>query len=186
MRTIFHTNGAISPEPLRAILQHVDAVTVDLKAFTADFFYGTSFSLLEPVLKTLEVIKEEGVWFEIVNLIIPTLNDDARNIREMCGWIRNNLGADVPVHFSRFFPAYKLVNLYPTPIDTLEEARKIALDVGINYVTIGNVPGHEANSTYCSECGKRIIQRTHFTVLANNVEDGACKFCGHSIPGIWS
>lgn len=185
LKTLFHTNGAINPEPLRAILKHMDAVCVDLKAFTAEFFRGTSFSELDPVLNTLKIIKEEGVWFEIVNLVIPTLNDNMDNIREMCLWIRDNLGKDVPVHFNRFFPAYKLTRLPPTPIETLEQARAIALEVGLRYVTIGNAPGHKANSTFCPECGETLIKRVHFKVLANHIENGKCKFCGHNIPGVW-
>lgn len=185
LRTIIHTNGAINPEPLRALLKHLDAVCVDLKGFTAEFFRETSFSKLEPVLTTLKILKEEGVWFEIVHLTIPTLNDDPEKIREMCVWIRDNLGRDVPLHFSRFFPAYKLKKIPPTPIETLEQARAIALEVGLNYVTIGNVPGHEANSTFCPECGKTVIKRIHFNVLANHIENNKCKFCGHQIAGVW-
>ncbi|MBT9170031.1 MAG: hypothetical protein DDT18_00369 [Actinobacteria bacterium] len=137
------------------------------------------------MLTTLKIIKEEGVWFEITNLVIPTLNDDMGKIREMCIWVRDNLGKDVPLHFSRFFPAYKLTRLPPTPIETLEQARAIALEVGLEYVTIGNVPGHEANSTFCPNCGETLIKRVHFSVLANHIEGGKCKFCGHPIPGVW-
>jgi pyruvate formate lyase activating enzyme len=185
LRVIFHTNGAMNPEPLRELLKYVDAVTVDLKAFTAEFYKETSLSKLEPVLNTLKVIKEEGVWLEIVNLIIPTLNDNMSDIREMCIWIRENLGEDVPMHFTRFFPAYKLTMLPPTPIETLEEARRICLEVGMKYVTIGNVPGHEANSLYCPGCKERLIHRAHFTVIKNKIEDGRCPFCGYEIPGVW-
>jgi pyruvate formate lyase activating enzyme len=185
LKTYFHTNGAINPEPLRALLEHLDAVCVDLKAFTAEFYEVTSFSELSPVLTTLKTIKEAGVWFEITNLVIPTLNDDMEKIREMCIWIRDNLGKGVPLHFSRFFPAYKLTRLPPTPIETLEKAREIALEVGLEYVTIGNVPGHEANSTFCPQCGETLIERVHFEVLANHIENGRCQFCGHPIPGVW-
>lgn len=185
LRVVFHTNGAMNSEPLRELLKYVDAVTVDLKAFTAEFYKVTSFSKLEPVLNTLKILKEEGVWFEIVNLVIPTQNDDMENIREMCIWIKDNLGGDVPVHFSRFSPAYKLTMLPPTPVETLEDARKICLDSGMNYVNIGNVPGHEANSLFCPKCGKKLIHRIHFTVLGNNLKDGKCPSCGHEIPGVW-
>lgn len=185
IKTYFHTNGGIKPEPLRELLEYLDAVCVDLKGFTAEFFAQTSFSELGPVLTTLKTIKESGVWFEITCLIIPTMNDDPEKIREMCQWIRDNLGAEVPVHFSRFFPAYRLTRLPPTPIETLETARSIALEEGLKYVTIGNVPGHEANSTFCPQCGKILIKRIHFTVLQNNMEDGRCRFCGNQIPGVW-
>ena len=185
LRTLFHTNGAINPEPLRALLRHMDAVCVDLKAFTADFYQQTSFSELKPVLTALQIIKEEGVWLEITNLIIPTLNDDLDAIGEMASWIRDRLGTDVPVHFSRFRPAYKLTRLPPTPIETLEQAAEIASRAGLEYVTIGNVPGHDANSTFCPECGRILIHRVHYQVISNWIEDGACPSCGRQIPGIW-
>jgi len=185
LKVQFHTNGGMSPEPLRELLKYTDGVVVDLKAFTAEFYRGIAFAEMEPVLNTLKIIREKGVWLEIVNLIIPTLNDDMENIREMCLWIRDNLGTDVPLHFTRFFPAFRLTRMPPTPIVTLEQARAIALEVGLEFVTIGNVPGHEANSTFCPECGEILIKRVHFSVLANHIEDGECKFCGRQIPGVW-
>jgi len=183
--TYFHTNGALNPEPLRELLKHMDAVCVDLKGFTPEFYKETSNSELEPVLSTLKTIREEGVHLEIVNLVIPTLNDDPKDIEKMCYWIRDNLGDDVPLHFSRFFPTYKLLKLPPTPIETLEKARQIALDAGLKYVTIGNVPGHEANSTFCPQCGQILIKRVHFNVISNHIKEGRCPFCGCQIPGIW-
>jgi len=131
------------------------------------------------------VIKEEGVWLEIVNLIVPTINDSPSDIKKMCEWIKNNLGEDVPLHFSRFFPSYKLTSLYPTPVETLERAYRIAKEVGLNYVTLGNLPGHKYNSTFCPKCGRILIKRIHFQVLENNLIKGRCKFCGEKIPGVW-
>jgi len=183
--TYFHTNGALNPEPLRELLKHMDAVCVDLKGFTPEFYQETSNSELEPVLSTLKIIKEEGVHLEIVNLVIPTLNDNPKDIEDMCHWLRDNLGEEVPLHFSRFFPTYKLLKLPPTPIETLEKAREIALDAGLNYVYIGNVPGHVANSTFCPQCGQTLIWRAHFSVISNQMKEGRCPFCDHQIPGIW-
>jgi pyruvate formate lyase activating enzyme len=120
-----------------------------------------------------------------VNLVIPTLNDNLDDIRRMCVWIRENLGAEVPLHFTRFFPAYKLTSLPPTPVATLEAAVRIADEEGLRYVYIGNVPGHERNSTFCPECGERVIHRIHCNVLSMDVERGKCRFCEHEIPGIW-
>jgi len=185
IRTYFHTNGGINPEPLKALLEYMDAVMVDLKGFTAEFFKETSLSELEPVLDTLTIVRESDVWFEITCLIIPTLNDDMDKIEEMCRWIKENLGADVPVQFSRFFPDYKLTKLPPTPVETLEKAQEVALGVGLRYVTIGNVPGHEANSTFCPHCGEVVIKRVNFTVVENNLENGRCRFCGYVVPGVW-
>ncbi len=182
---LFHTNGSISPEPLRQLLKYMDGVTVDLKGFTEEFYEEILSAQLEPVLKTLKIIKEEGVHMEIVNLIIPTLNDDPEEIRKMCEWIKENLGADIPLHFSRFMPAYRLTHLPATPVRTLEMAIEIAHDVGLNFVYIGNVPGHKYNSTFCPQCKKRLIHRTHFVVLDNNLKNGKCPSCKYEIPGIW-
>ncbi len=183
--TLFHTNGGISPEPLRKLLKHMDGVVVDLKGFTEEFYREILSAELEPVLETLKIIREEGVHLEIVNLIIPTLNDDPDKIKEMCIWIRDNLGKDVPLHFTRFSPAYRLTHLPFTPNRTLEMAVKIAHEVGLKYVYIGNVPGHKYNSTFCPNCKKRLIHRIHFTVLSNNIEEGKCRFCKYEIPGVW-
>jgi pyruvate formate lyase activating enzyme len=185
LRTLFHTNGGINEEPLAALLEHMDAVTVDLKAFTSEFYRVVSSSELEPVLRTLQQIHRSGVHLEIVNLVVTTLNDDLDDIRRMCQWIRDTLSAEVPLHFTRFFPAHQLTSLPPTPVDTLEDAALIADQEGLQYVYIGNCPGHERNSTFCPECGKEIVGRTHFAVLSLDVEEGRCRFCGHRIPGIW-
>jgi pyruvate formate lyase activating enzyme len=113
------------------------------------------------------------------------MNDNMATIKEMCGWIVENLGPDVPIHFNRFSPAYKMKHLPPTPLTTLEEAGKIAAEAGIRYIYIGNAPGHEFNSTYCPECKKKIISRTHFAVHRVDITKGKCSFCGYQIPGIW-
>jgi len=182
---LFHTNGGIAPEPLRAILQHMDGVVVDLKAFCDDVYRDIFGGELAPVLETLKIIREEGVWLEIVNLVIPTVNDCLEEIRAMSEWILEHLGPDVPLHFSRFMPAFRLTHLPRTPIETLEEAHRIAREVGINFVTIGNVPGHRYNSTFCPDTGKRLIHRTHFTVIYNRIVDGRSPFSGRPVPGIW-
>ncbi|MBU2446429.1 MAG: AmmeMemoRadiSam system radical SAM enzyme [Bacteroidetes bacterium] len=183
--TIFHTNGGMQPEPMRQLLKNMAGVTVDLKGFTADFYKDVSFANMKPVLETLKLIKKENVWLEIVNLIIPTLNDNFDNIKQMCTWIVENLGKDVPVHFNRFSPAYKMKHLNPTPISSLERARKMAIEAGIKFVYIGNAPGHKHNSTYCPNCDERLIHRTHFSVHDVRIKKGKCEFCGYSIPGIW-
>lgn len=191
LRTTFHSNGAMNPEPLRELLKYIDAATIDLKSFSNDFYrYVTEQPVqsplpLESVLGNLKIIKEEGVWLEIVNLVIPTLNDDMEEVRDMCIWITENLGGDVPLHFTRFFPACKLTKLPPTPIETLMEARVIAVDVGLKFVYIGNVPGISGEDLFCPQCGQLLIDRLQFYVLSNNLEMGRCKFCGCKIPGIW-
>ncbi len=186
LRVLYHTNGSINSEPLFALLKYMDAVTVDLKGFSEKFYREVSSSELAPVLETLKNIKKTKVHLEVVNLVIPTLNDDLKMIRQMCQWIGKNLGKDVPLHFNRFFPAYKLTKLPPTPIETLEKAREIGREEGLRYIYVGNAPGHKYNSTFCPGCQKRLIQRIHFKVLENHIVGGKCKFCGHPIPGIWS
>ncbi|HUU49737.1 MAG TPA: AmmeMemoRadiSam system radical SAM enzyme [Nitrospinota bacterium] len=184
LRILWHSNGSMNPEPLRKLLRVTDAATIDLKGFTKKAYQNSSADL-EPVLRTLKIIKYEGKWLEIVNLVVPTINDDPKDLRRMCEWIREEIGVETPLHFSRFFPNYKLTHLDPTPIQTLEMAHGIAVDVGMNYVTIGNVPGHKLNSTFCPKCKERLIHRIHFEVLKNNVVNGRCRFCDHRIPGIW-
>lgn len=185
LRILWHSNGTLNPESLRELLKYSDAVTIDLKGFTDEFYRKASSAQLQPVLRTLKIIKEEGVWLEIVNLVIPTLNDDPQDIRKMCEWIKENLGPDVPLHFSRFYPSYRLTDLPLTPVSTLENAYSIAQEVGLHYASIGNVPGHKYNSTFCPNCKKLLIKRIHFAVLSNDIKEGNCKYCGHKIPGIW-
>ena len=185
LNILFHSNGSMNPGPLRELLKYTDAVTIDLKGFTEEFYKNTSSAALAPVQRTLKVIKAEKKWLEIVNLVIPGLNDKPDDIKRMCLWIKEHLGDDVPLHFSRFFPNYRLTNISATPVNTLEKAHQIAGAAGLKYVTIGNVPGHKYNSTFCPRCQKRIIHRTHFQVIENHVADGQCKFCGYSISGIW-
>jgi pyruvate formate lyase activating enzyme len=185
LMTSIVSNGFINQEPLREILQVMDAVNIDLKGFSNDFYRYISSGELEPVLNTLKMVREEKVYLEIVNLIVPTINDDPDIITQMCGWVRKNLGDDVPLHFTRYFPNYRLTDIPPTPVKTLELALAIARDAGLKYVYIGNVPGHDADNTFCANCEKLLVRRYHFDVLENNVNDGSCKFCGESIPGIW-
>ncbi len=183
---LYHTNGLINEEPLLSLLEHMNAVTVDLKAFNDTFYREVCSSRLNPVLNTLINIRKAGKHLEIVNLMIPSLNDNSDDVRKMCRWIVQNLGENTPLHFSRFFPSYKLQNLPPTPIETLEKAYEIAREEGIHFVTIGNVPGHEYNSTFCPRCRKKIIHRVHFEVRKNHVIDGKCNFCQYPIAGIWN
>lgn len=179
------SNGFINKKPLVDLCKHLTAVKIDLKAFTERFYSETCSGELRPVLDTLEVLKKINIWYEIVVLIVPTLNDSEEEITKMSRWIKDRLGADVPVHFSRFYPTYKIKNLPPTPIRTLERARKTGLDMGLNYVYIGNVPGHEGENTYCPRCKNLIIKRIGYTVLKTDIEGGRCKYCQNPISGIW-
>jgi len=185
LRSTVVSNGYINPEPLRELCQTVDAIKVDLKAFTSGFYERICGGTLGPVLQTLRVVREEGVHLEIVNLVVPTLNDAEGSQREMARWIVKNLGPDVPLHFNRFYPQYQLTGLPSTPLETLERARSVATDEGLHYVYIGNVGRHPAESTYCPSCGQLVIQRRGVAVLAKRIGEGKCSFCGAPIPGIW-
>jgi len=186
LKTIMITAGYINPEPLRELCQYMDAIKIDLKGFTNEFYQKVCRATLQPVLDSIKVVKEEGVWLEIVNLVIPTFNDKSSEIKAMCKWIVENVSPDVPVHFSRFWHSYKLENMETTPVRTLESAFSIATAAGLNYVYIGNVPGHPKGNTYCPHCGKLLIERIGFLAISqNNIVNGKCRYCHERIPGVW-
>jgi pyruvate formate lyase activating enzyme len=185
LRNVYHSNGFINEEPLRELCRYLDAADIDLKGFTEEYYRDMTTGSLAPVLRTLKTLREEGVHLEITTLVVPGRNDDPADLSAMCRWIHDNLGADTPLHFSRFHPEHKLLNLPPTPVETLETARRIALDSGLKYVYIGNVPGHEGNSTYCPVCGSTVIRRIGYSVDPSGLADGACAHCGAPIAGVW-
>jgi pyruvate formate lyase activating enzyme len=185
IRNVAVSNGFIQPEPLKDLCKVLDAYKVDLKAFSDSYYEKIVGGQLAPVLQTLQTLRQEGVWTEIVYLIVPTLNDSDGEIRDMCAWVRQELGPDVPVHFSRFYPQYKLRNLPPTPIPTLEKAWQIGRDAGLHYVYMGNVPGHPGENTVCPVCGEKVISRIGYRVTKVQLKDGHCGHCGHPIPGVW-
>jgi len=183
---VFHSNGFINLKPLRDLLPYIGAACVDLKGFSDRYYREVTGGWLNPVLKTLKEIHSHGVHLEIVNLVVPGKNDDEDLIREMCLWIRDELSPSVPLHFTRFFPMYRLRNLPPTPVKTLERAREIALEVGLHYVYLGNVPGHPAENTYCPRCGRLLIERKGFFVTRFELKEGRCPRCQRKIEGIWT
>jgi pyruvate formate lyase activating enzyme len=185
VRTAVITGGHINPEPMEELTKVVDAIKVDLKAFSQDFYTNYVRGELQPVLEAIKIVHKSSAWLELVYLVIPTLNDSSDEIRKMCQWIMKEIGPDVPLHFSRFVPMYLLKNLPPTPVSTLEKVRKIALEEGINYVYIGNVPGHSAESTYCPNCKKIVIERRGYSIGKIALKGGRCKYCNNPIPGIW-
>ena len=179
------TNGYIQEKPLKEVLPLLRAVKVDLKSFREKFYREQLRGKLEPVLKALEIIRGADVWLEIVVLLIPTLNDSEAEVRDLSRWVKSNLGADVPVHFTRFHPTYRLTDLPPTPVKTLERAWKIARAEGLNYVYLGNLPTHPGENTYCPGCGEVLIRRLGFKILENRLTQGACPDCERKIPGVW-
>ncbi len=187
IRNMYHSNGSLNPEPAEELAKYLDGANIDLKGFTQEFYSKVSEGYLDTVLNTLKILKKNNVWVEITNLIVPTLNDDLDKIKEMSIWVKENLGPDTPIHFSRFHPQYKLRNLHSTPVSTLEKAREIAMGIGLNYIYVGNVPGHVAESTYCPKCKKAVILRRGYTVLEINIDNqGRCKHCSNPIAGVWS
>ena len=185
IKSVVVSNGYIEPEPLAVLCSSVDAIKIDLKAFEDGYYRKICGARLDPVLRSLVDIRSRDVWLEIVYLMVPTLNDDAETISRMASWIRSELGPDVPVHFSRFHPAYRLPDLPPTPTSSLEEARDRCLDAGLNYVYIGNVAGHEADSTYCFSCSEKIIERFGYRIDSIKMDGNRCRHCGTVQPGIW-
>jgi pyruvate formate lyase activating enzyme len=183
--SVMISNGYIKKEPLIKLCKELNAVKIDFKAFTEKFYKETCSGELKPVLDTLLTLKEIGIWFEMVVLIVPTLNDSEKELRDMCSWINDNLGPDVPIHFSRFHSTYKIKNLPPTPVKTLEKARNIAIESGLNFAYTGNVPGHPGESTYCPGCKKIVIKRVGYTILQNSLNGNECGNCKHPIPGVW-
>ncbi len=178
--------GYINPEPLRRLCKHTDAANIDLKSFSDEIYEMLNAGTLQPVLDSLKILRDEGVWLEITNLVVPTWTDDFDMIRRMCGWLTENGMQGFPLHFSRFNPLYKLTHLPPTPVATLEKARAIALEEGIRFVYIGNVPGHQASNTYCPSCKKLIVNRKGYTIAENRISESKCEYCHEGIEGRWN
>ncbi len=186
LNTVMVTNGYVTYEAFHEIYDHVDAANVDLKAFTEQFYAKITLTHLKPVLETLTWLKQEtNVWFEITNLIIPTLNDDPKEVRQLAEWVLEHLGPDVPLHFTAFHPDFKLRDKPPTPPETLHRARRLARDVGLHFVYEGNIFSEGAH-TYCPNCGVILIRRSWHDVLENRLCNGACPDCGCTIPGVWT
>jgi len=180
------SNGFIEAAPHQALLPSLTAYKVDLKAFTQDFYGNICNGRIDPVKATLRRLKDNGVWFEIVNLMIPTLNDNMDDIKRMANWVATELSPDVPIHFTRFHPMYKLRNLPRTPPATLAAARETAMQEGCKFVYTGNLPGNEGEHTYCPLCKKVVIKRYGHMVVENRLNDGACPDCTCAIPGVWA
>ena len=186
IRSVVISNGYINETPLLELARYVDGANINLKSFDDGIYRSLNGGTLEPVLNTFKLLHEEGVWFEMTTLVVPTYIEDRDMIKRMCAWILKELGPDYPLHIIRFFPQYKLDRLPPTPIGTLDEFRGIAIKEGIHYVYVGNVPGHEGEHTYCHNCKKLLIERNGYRLTLVNIEHGKCKFCGTSIPGRWA
>lgn len=182
---VWVTCGYIEEAPLRELAKYLDAANVDLKGFSREFYGTYTSGELEPVLRTFKILKEEGVWTELTNLLIPGANDRPEDISNLCAWVVAELGREVPVHFSRFFPAYKLLDRPPTPVATVLKAVEIAKGFGIKYAYAGNIVGNPYEDTRCPECGKIVIARRGYIVTEEHMRAGSCAFCGVRIAGVW-
>jgi pyruvate formate lyase activating enzyme len=180
------SNGYMLEEPLRKLCQQLTGIKIDLKAFSEDFYKKMCAAKLKPVLDGLQVLASTGIWMELVILIVPTLNDSADEMQQMSKWVVKNLGPDVPMHFTRFHPTYRVNNLPPTPVATVERARQTALDAGVRYAYVGNVPWNEGENTFCPSCHKRVIHRRGFRIIENLVGSGQCPGCKTRIAGVWT
>ncbi len=180
--TVWVTCGYINEEPLKTLLPWIDAANIDLKGFSEDFYNTYTTGDLAPVLRSIELSHEASIELEITNLIIPGANDDPEIIRRMCGWLKDTVGVDTPLHFSRFFPNFRLTNRPATPEKTLDMAWNIAQEAGLRYVYLGNIRT-DKEDTYCPNCGKKLIDRTGYRINFNDVVDGKCKHCGFDIYG---
>lgn len=186
IHSVMISNGYIEEKPLKALCDVLSAIKIDLKAFSNDFYKKYTKSTIQPVLDTLKFISKSKLWYEIVVLLVPTLNDGEKEITELCKWVAGELGPHVPLHFSRFHPTYKLKNLPPTPHATLKKAHAIARQAGLHHVYLGNIPGDKTESTFCPGCKKNIIHRYGYYVGDTHVNKGRCTFCNRQIPGVWS
>lgn len=181
LRTVYVTNGYITPEALRRIGPYLDAYRVDIKSFSENFYKKICSARLAPVLESTRLAKELGMHVEVITLLIPSRNDSPEEITQLVKWVHDNLGIDTPVHFTRFHPMYMMEDAVPTPLETLVMAYDIAKREGMRYVYLGNVPGHKYENTYCPECSNLLIDRTGFTVSEYKIKDRKCPRCGEEI-----
>ena len=185
IRCVMISCGFMNEAPLAEMCNVLDAIKIDLKGYSEDFYRTACGAELRPVLRSIKQIAKSRVHLEIVNLVVPTLNDSDKMMRGLIDWILGEVGPDVPVHFTRFHPDYQLLNLPPTPVATLERAYGMAMSKGMHFPYVGNVPSHPGNHTYCPNCKKIVIERQGFFVTVMNLKDGHCKFCGRKIAGVW-
>lgn len=185
-RSVMVSNGFIQQEPLLKLCERLDALKVDLKSFSETYYRDVVRGQLKPVLNTLVTARKHAKWLEIVYLTVPTLNDSDEEFRGLARWIKSELGPDVPIHFTRFYPLYLLKNLPPTPVQSLERARSIMEAEGLHYSYVGNVPGHPWENTWCPQCKSLLIERTGYVIQQVNLKNGKCGKCARDIPGVWS
>jgi pyruvate formate lyase activating enzyme len=186
LRPVLVSCGFMKSEPLAEMCRLLDAIKIDLKGFSPDFYRNVCNADIQPVLNSIRQVAKSGIHLEIVNLVVPTLNDSEKMQNGLVEWVLGEIGPDVPIHFTRFHPDYQLINLPQTPIATLERFRDYAMSKGIHYAYVGNVPNHPGNNTYCPQCGKVVIQRSSIFLTGIHMDNGKCKSCGKAIAGVWT
>jgi pyruvate formate lyase activating enzyme len=184
LKTVLVTSGYCNPQPFKELCAAIDCAHIDLKSFDEMVYRNLNAGSISPVLKSLTIARDMNVWTEIVNLIVPSWSDNMEMIRKMCKWIKAELGEETPLHFSRFFPMYKLAHLYPTPSDVIQKACGIAKEEGLQFVYAGNVPELQAH-TICPSCGEILIERQGYKVKNHLAGSGCCNACKKKIKGIW-
>jgi pyruvate formate lyase activating enzyme len=185
LKNIFVSNGYMTEECLKEISSDLHGANVDLKAFTDKFYKEECGAKLEPILRTLEIMRKTGVWVEVTTLLIPGLNDSTEELKGLAGFL-SNLDPDIPWHISRFHPSYRLMNVRLTPPESIQRARDIGYEAGLKYVYTGNLPGDEGEKTFCHECKELLVDRFGFYVRKNVIKNNQCPKCKAQIPGVWA
>ena len=185
IKNVIVSNGYINPKPLKQLCKYIDGANIDLKGISDKFYREICSGTLAPVLETLKILKENKIWTEVTNLIIPGRNDSKKDTLKLVRWVKKNLGKDVPLHFSAFFPCYKLLTTPPTSFETLKKARQIAIKEGMHYVYTGNISDEEGSTTFCPKCKKPVIKREGYYVIINNLKQEKCYNCKKKISGIF-
>lgn len=187
IKMAMHTGGSVNPDPLQDLCSVMDAVNIDIKSYSRSFYENVVGCKIDPILENIKQVAASDVWLELTFLAVPGYNTDPAVFRPMCDWIAYYVGADVPLHVSRFFPQYRLRDVQATATETLKDLRKIAYDAGLRYVYLGNMAGDPSESTYCPKCGTRVVHRVGYQVenSALDLRTGKCSKCGTKIPGIW-
>ncbi len=183
IRNVFVSNGYMTPEALKEISPYLDGINIDLKAFTGKFYREICGARLDPVLSTIKLARDLGIWVEVTTLVIPTLNDSPGELKQIAEFIKG-VSSDIPWHISEFYPTYQLTNLPRTPVESLHLARDIGIKAGLRYVYEGNIPGRGNENTYCCQCGEPLIERLGYSIKKNMVKDGRCPSCKSSVAGV--
>lgn len=181
LKTVYVTNGYMTLEALELIGPYLDAANIDLKGMSEEFYKDLCDARMQPVLENIKRLYDKKIHLEITNLIIPGYNDSEENIKALVNFMVEEVGLEVPLHFTRFFPYYELKNVPPTAVSDLEKAHKIAVDAGMKYVYIGNVPSSDGENTYCHSCGELLVEREGYQISDSKIKDKKCPKCGIGI-----